>query len=444
MIAELDNLRPYLADRVPSLMAEHGIPGLAIAVVHGPDSWLAGFGRTRRTSGSPVEEIFTTLAALAAVRDGLVDLDDPVSQHLPEFTVQFRFEDRPQDTMTLRQVLCDAADFTHEAPVGGNFEVGPESFEDHVRSISDTWLCYPVGARHEYSNLGVDLAAHIIARARDTDFPACMRDSVLNPLGMTSSTYDLAAIEATANRAIGHDPDVPELPVKVPMLGAGGMYSCIADLAKFLKAELADQVLPPQLATQMKRCSSPSLDRSPATALAWANGPAMPGPYTAAAAAGFGFLADLYWEPATGSGVAILTNSSGHPLVWAFALQILARLAGRDPDRPSRQPGGRPATAEEYGRFRGQYAGRGSVFELLTRDGLIGLTAGAKSFIALTALESGDLLADVPGVPMPLQLPASACGPGRRRGAAVRRSPLRCGDGAVGSPPLGRYRRGHC
>lgn len=132
MTAELDSLGPYLADRIPLLMAEHGVPSLAIAVVHGPDSWLAGFGRTRRTSGSPVEEttafslqsiskIFTTLAALAAVRDGLVDLDDPVSQHLPEFTVQSRFEDRPQDTMTLRQLLCHAADFTHEAPVGSNF-----------------------------------------------------------------------------------------------------------------------------------------------------------------------------------------------------------------------------------------------------------------------------------------------------------------------------------
>ncbi len=107
MTAELDNLRSYLADRIPSLMAEHGIPGLAIAVVHGPDSWLAGFGRTRRTGGSPVEEttafslqsiskIFTALAVLAAVRDGLVDLDDPVSRHLPGFTVRSRFEDRPR------------------------------------------------------------------------------------------------------------------------------------------------------------------------------------------------------------------------------------------------------------------------------------------------------------------------------------------------------------
>ncbi len=315
----------------------------------------------------------------------------------------------------LAHLLCHAAGFTHEAPAGGNFDVGPESFEDHVRSISDTWLRFPVGARHEYSNLGVDLAAHIVARARDTDFPACMRDSVLNPLGMTRSTYELAALEATASRAIGHDPDVPELPVKVPMLGAGDMYSCIADLAKFLKAELAGQVLQPQLAAQMRTVQFPVPGQVTGYGLGLGVWAGDDWTVYGGSGGGFGFLADLFWEPATGSGVAVLTNSSGHPLVSMFAIQILARLAGRDPDRPAGSPaaGGRPATAEEYSRFRGQYAGRGSVFELVTRDGLIGLTTGANSFIALTALENGDLLAHVPGVPMPLQLRPTATPDGR-------------------------------
>ena len=72
--------------------------------------------------------------------------------------------------MTLRHLLSHTAGFTHEAPVGNNLVVGRASFAAHCRSISDTWLRFPVGHHYEYSNLGIDLAAFVIERVSGLPF----------------------------------------------------------------------------------------------------------------------------------------------------------------------------------------------------------------------------------------------------------------------------------
>ena len=49
------------------------------------------------------------------------------------------------------------------------------SFEAHVRSISDTWLRFPVGDRFRYSNLGIDLAGFILQTVMRKPFADCLR-----------------------------------------------------------------------------------------------------------------------------------------------------------------------------------------------------------------------------------------------------------------------------
>jgi CubicO group peptidase (beta-lactamase class C family) len=92
--------------------------------------------------------------------------------------------------------LSHTAGFTPEAPIGNNDELDVGDFDEHVLSISDTWLRSPVGSGYAYSNLGIELARYILERAYDKSFPALMRDTLLGPLGMTNSTFDRAAIRA--------------------------------------------------------------------------------------------------------------------------------------------------------------------------------------------------------------------------------------------------------
>ncbi len=104
-------------------------------------------------------------------------------------------------------LLGCTAGFTHEAPLGNNYEPEPGAFDAHVRSISKTWLRFPVGTGYAYANLGFDLAGAILERVYGKPYPALMRDSLLAPLGMRHSTFDRARVHATTDRAVGHNGD---------------------------------------------------------------------------------------------------------------------------------------------------------------------------------------------------------------------------------------------
>ena len=92
-----------------------------------------------------MSKMFTATAVMQAVAAGRLDLDEPITTYLPGFTVHSAFEEHPERKITLRMLLSHTAGFTHEAPVGNNNELEPGDFDAHVRSISDTWLRFPVG-----------------------------------------------------------------------------------------------------------------------------------------------------------------------------------------------------------------------------------------------------------------------------------------------------------
>ena len=170
--------------RIPELMAEQGVPGLAVALVDGDRAlWVEGFGYRDHQGGAPVtadtifsvqsmSKFFTATAVMQAVAAGRLDLDEPITTYLPEFTVHSAFEEHPERKITLRMLLSHTAGFTHEAPVGNNNELDPGDFDVHVRSISDTWLRFPVGTGYAYSNLGIDLAGYILERVEGKPFAA--------------------------------------------------------------------------------------------------------------------------------------------------------------------------------------------------------------------------------------------------------------------------------
>jgi CubicO group peptidase (beta-lactamase class C family) len=230
--------------------SERDIPGWAMAVVSEKEIlWQAAHGHLTRErfrdvdaatlfSLQSISKSITALAALRTVQDGLVDLDTPIAEYLPEFTVKSRWQEYPEGSITLRHLLTHRAGLSHNTSLGNYFDPGLQSFEDHVFSISDTWLRYPVGSRISYSNLGFDLAAYIVQRVSGRRFEDYVAEAVFEPFGMVSSTCDIDVIKAAANCAHGHhddgDPGSTTPPVRIPMLGAGGCYSSVEDMAKFM------------------------------------------------------------------------------------------------------------------------------------------------------------------------------------------------------------------
>jgi CubicO group peptidase (beta-lactamase class C family) len=333
--------------RIPELMAEQDVPGLAVALVDGDRVlWTQGFGRLDGDGTAPVtpdttfsvqstSKLFTATAVMRAVQAGRLDLDTPITTYLPDFTVHSAFEPHPERKITLRMLLSHTAGLTHEAPVGNNNDGYLGDFDAHLRSISDTWLRFPVGTAYAYSNLGIDLAGYILEKTYGGPFAAVMRDLLLAPLGMSESTFDRAQIAATTNRAVGHVAPEPRVPLVVPMTAAGGLYTTATDLARFLRFQLNDgsidgqTVLDPALVAEQRTVPAPNAGARAGYAL----GVARTGWYAGDNAdlfshggGGFGFLADLWWLPQLQLGIAILTNSQDHHLQGTLSLSILDDL----------------------------------------------------------------------------------------------------------------------
>ena len=242
------SLKP-LVDRkrkaIRAAMAKDAIPGGAVALVYrGKVVWTEGFGTTARASARPVDartifsvqstsKNFTATAVMLAVQKGMLNLDAPITTYLPDFTVQSRFERDPQRKMTLRLLLSHRAGFTHEAPLGNNYDGAFPPFEAHVRSISDTWLRYPVGERFAYANLGVDVAGYVLQKVTGMPFAECLKSMIFDPLGMTDSTCNAAVYAARANRADGHEDGYDKVPLQIPIVPSGGVYTSATDMARY-------------------------------------------------------------------------------------------------------------------------------------------------------------------------------------------------------------------
>ncbi|MGH3464363.1 MAG: serine hydrolase domain-containing protein [Kribbellaceae bacterium] len=348
--------------RIPELMAHKHIPGLALALVDGDRVvWQQGFGSTDSDGRTPVtvdtifsaqsmSKVFTATAVMQAVRAGRLDLDVPITTYLPGFTVHSAFESHPERKITLRMLLSHTAGFTHEAPLGNNYEPEPGAFDAHVRTISDTWLRFPVGTGYAYSNLGIDLAGYILEQVWQEPFAAVMHDSLLAPLGMDHSTFDRAQVRANADRAVGHSDGWAQQPVDIPMTGAGGLWASAADLAKFLEFQLGEgtldgrTVLDAALMQEMRTVPAPDAGAPAGYALGVARTRFRPGGHYldlfSHGGGGYGFLSDLFWLPQLQLGIALLTNSDTHDLQVALAGGILRDLVTEpDSEYHDRMPG---------------------------------------------------------------------------------------------------------
>jgi CubicO group peptidase (beta-lactamase class C family) len=333
-------------ESIPKLMAEKKVPGLSVAVVtDGEVLWQEGFGYTDDDGLIPVSsetlfsiqsmsKNFTAAAVLAAVREGLVDLDAPITKYIPDFTVGSRFEEHPERKMTLRLLLGHRAGFTHEAPDGGNYDLGSGSFENHIRSISRTWLRSPVDERYCYSNLGIDLAGYILQVRSGMPFAEFVRRKILDPIGLTAGTFDMEAIKRNPKRAIGHNADRAPIPVEIPMVPAGGVYAGAAELARYVQFHLnagrvgGRSILPESLLKEMSVIPSRNPRQTTGYGLGLAVGRKDGAVLLNHGGGGFGFLTYMGWIPDRKIGIVLLTNATNHNLMPSLPLEILDKFIG--------------------------------------------------------------------------------------------------------------------
>ncbi len=383
--------------RIRAAMSKDGIPGAAICLIYdGKPAWIEGFGVIDEKSKLPIglETIFsiqstskniTTTAIMLAVQRGLLDLDEPITKYVPDFTINSRFEANAQEKMTLRYLLAHRAGFTHEAPVGNNDDPSFPSFEAHVQSISDTWLRFPVGDRFRYSNLGFDLAGFILQTVMRKPFSECLRTLLFDPLAMQDTTADTDDYMQRADRAIGHLDGYEAVPRRLPFIPSGGVYASPRDLATYLLFHL----------NKGKRGGRTFLSEA-----LWDEMHSFPfsGAYSLGVAgwklrfgdtdlwtlhhngggSGFGCVFRFYPEEKLGLGV-LFNRGVGTAYGWGASLidQILARRHG--PQQPRVRIENLPAVTlapEALGKFVGNWIGGDSATDFRVKEGSLIMRQG--------------------------------------------------------------------
>ncbi|UCC25850.1 MAG: beta-lactamase family protein [Gemmatimonadales bacterium] len=247
------------AGEIAAQVMADGIGGIAAGVVVDGDLvWARGFGWSDRDEERPmapstvsrtgsISKSVTGMLLMRLVDEGTVDLDDPVSLFLPEFSaVDGHAEGAPP--VTLRQLASHTAGLEREPANLQAMVSGPlELWEDRVvESLRNTAFDSVPGARYQYSNIGFGALGLALSRAAGEPFMDLVQSQVLDPLGMTGSSFVVVGGELEPRLAAGYvnrrdgaiDAEQPRREhrgrgYKVPN---GGVYSTVADLGRFLGA----------------------------------------------------------------------------------------------------------------------------------------------------------------------------------------------------------------
>jgi len=245
---------PLDAAVVQGLLTKFHVPGVSIAVIQNSSiAWAKGYGAADVESNTPVttETLFQaasiskTIAAMAsmkAVQDGRFTLDQDVnailkSWQLPggEFT-----RDRPVTPRTLMSHTSGTGDgfgfpgYAPGAPLPTVVQIldgAPPSTLKKVR------LERPPMTGYKYSGGAVLIEQLALSDAVGKPFVQIARDWVLNPIGMTNSTYEQPLPPSRQKQAArAHDRNGARMgdPWHVyPELAAAGLWTTPTDLAKF-------------------------------------------------------------------------------------------------------------------------------------------------------------------------------------------------------------------
>jgi CubicO group peptidase (beta-lactamase class C family) len=242
-----DTIEARISPFIKRVMRLSRITGLSIALVdeNGP-VLVKGYGfadrraqqaATQRTIykiGS-ITKVFTGTAAMQLYEKGLLDIDKPVGEYLPEFSVKSRKGDGSK--ITPRMLM------THHSGLPADWyddywNDDPHAFRQVLKYLRECQLAFTPNTVFSYSNLATSLMGIVIERVSQLSYQDYVERNILSPLGMRDSSASADKLSAQllskayAGSVEADDPILRDAP-------AGAIYSSVEDMARFMGMILA-------------------------------------------------------------------------------------------------------------------------------------------------------------------------------------------------------------
>lgn len=230
------------------------VPGAAVLVLHdGQAVFRRGYGLAVVEDGTAVtaasnfrlasvSKQFTAAAVLLLVEEGRLGLDQPARRWLPELPPA-------ASSVTLRQLLSH----TSGLPDYEDLMDPADSRQVHDADVlallaREDRLDFTPGTAYHYSNSGYALLALIVGRASGQDFATFLQQRIFGPLHMTHTVAHQDGADTVTERAYGYSWldgrwQRTDQSTTSAVLGDGGIYSSLDDLARWDAALYDDRLL---------------------------------------------------------------------------------------------------------------------------------------------------------------------------------------------------------
>lgn len=241
---ESADIEALVNDTIAPLMAEHRIPGMAVALSINGQQHYFNYGLANQEAGIPVTDetlfelgsiskIFTASLAGYAQASGALSFSDPASRYLPEL------EGSAFDEITLLELgTYTAGELPLQFPEDVQSE---EAMIDYYRQ----WQPESAPGSHRlYSNPSLGLFGYLAAQSLDQPFEMAMQEALFAPLELEHSYFQVPEAQQ-AHYAYGYSKEDEPIRVNPGMLDAQayGLKSTAADVLTLVEANMSSAEL---------------------------------------------------------------------------------------------------------------------------------------------------------------------------------------------------------
>ncbi|MCW5518781.1 serine hydrolase [Aureitalea sp. L0-47] len=249
---EIEQFIYELDQKIPQLLNDFIVPGTAIALIENGEIILQkGYGYSNIDKGTPVTtstgfnigSISKTIAAwgvMKLVQEGKLDLDTPAEKYLTRWHIPKSEFD--SNKVTIRGLLSHTAGLSLHGYPGWSPKDKLPSIEESLNGKNNgpggVEIIMEPGTKWKYSGGGFTILQLIIEEVTGQKFEDYMQEQILNPLGMTSSSYTIDDnILKTSSLEYNEFGEVIDFELFTAQ-AAAGLHTTIEDFTKFALASL--------------------------------------------------------------------------------------------------------------------------------------------------------------------------------------------------------------